>query len=248
MYKRLFLFLFFPTLVCAEPADTLRPAAVASQYPQTAEGLTFSPKQLALPGAFIALGVYGAIDRRWDKDVNRHIAVRQGDSKIDDALIFLPWASACALDLCGIRSKHSLPDKIAVMATAGALVLGSAFALKEMTRVERPDGSDRHSFPSRHTAIAFAGAELLRQEYGDRSVWYGVAGYGVAVGSGFLRVYHNRHWLSDVAVGAGIGILSAKAACWLYPSVRRLYAKDDNLSLWPHVSTSGVGMTLSARF
>ena len=30
-------------------------------------------------------------------------------------------------------------------------------------------------------------------------------------------MYNNRHWLTDVAAGAGIGILSTKIAYWLYP-------------------------------
>jgi len=36
-----------------------------------------------------------------------------------------------------------------------------------------------------------------------------VGGYTIATLTGFMRVLNNRHWISDVLVGAGIGILSA---------------------------------------
>ena len=48
------------------------------------------------------------------------------------------------------------------------------------------------------------------QEYKDVSVWYGISGYIVATGTGFFRIYNNKHWLTDVAAGAGIGILIDK--------------------------------------
>jgi hypothetical protein len=71
-----------------------------------------------------------------------------------------------------------------------------------MTRIERPDGSSYN--PSLgHTANAFASAEFLWQEYKD-VIWYGISGYIIASGTGVLRIYNNRHWLTDVAAGAGI--------------------------------------------
>jgi membrane-associated phospholipid phosphatase len=47
-----------------------------------------------------------------------------------------------------------------------------------------------------------------------------VAGYAVAVGSGVLRMYNNKHWLNDVVAGAGVGILSTRLAYWLYPKLK----------------------------
>ena len=75
----------------------------------------------------------------------------------------------------------------------------------------RPDGSQANSWPSGHTATAFVGATLLHKEYGlTRSPWFSVAGYGVATATGVMRVLNNRHWVSDVMSGAGIGIMSTE--------------------------------------
>ena len=61
------------------------------------------------------------------------------------------------------------------------------------------------------------------------NVWYGISGYAVAAGTGFFRIYNGRHWLSDVAMGAGIGILSTKAAYWMYPYLKKhLFTKERN--------------------
>jgi len=57
------------------------------------------------------------------------------------------------------------------------------------------------------------GATILHKEYGlTRSPWYSVAGYGVATATGIMRVLNNRHWVSDVLSGAGIGIMSTELA------------------------------------
>jgi hypothetical protein len=75
----------------------------------------------------------------------------------------------------------------------------------------RPDGSTANSWPSGHTATAFVGATLLHKEYGlTRSPWWSVAGYGVATATGVMRVLNNRHWISDIMSGAGIGIMSTE--------------------------------------
>lgn len=82
--------------------------------------------------------------------------------------------------------------------------------LKQTTNVERPDGSNKHSFPSGHTATAFMTATMFTKEYGHKSPWVGVGAYSVATATGLMRMANNKHWLSDVLTGAGIGILSTE--------------------------------------
>lgn len=66
------------------------------------------------------------------------------------------------------------------------------------------------SFPSGHTAIAFALASTLAHETPDR--WSDVVFYGAATLTGLSRVHDDRHWLTDVVAGAGIGILAGRLA------------------------------------
>src|SRR4029079_13044051 len=73
------------------------------------------------------------------------------------------------------------------------------------------DGS-RQSFPSGHTTSAFAAAAAVTAETGTwwpKSKWViGPLMYGGATMVGLSRMYHNKHWASDVVLGAAIGTFS----------------------------------------
>lgn len=101
--------------------------------------------------------------------------------------------------------------------------------IKYSTNIERPDGSKKNSFPSRHTALAFANATFLDKEYGLLNTGYSIAGYETATMTGVGRGLNNKHWASDVFAGAGIGILSTQLA---YFFIDKIYGnKGDNLSI-----------------
>jgi len=65
-----------------------------------------------------------------------------------------------------------------------------------------------NSFPSGHTAIAFALATSLSRETRDR--WSDAGFYTLATLTAFSRVNDDRHWLSDTVFGAALGIVSAR--------------------------------------
>jgi hypothetical protein len=184
----------------------------------------FKFKQLIIPTVLIGYGIIGIesdqlklFNTEIKEEVNENI-----DEKItiDDFLLYLPAASVYGLNAIGIKGKHNLKDRTIILGTSYLLMSVSVLSLKSITKVERPDGSGNNSFPSGHTATAFAGAEFLWQEYKDVSVWYGISGYIVAVGTGAFRIYNDKHWLTDVAAGAGIGILSTKVAYWINPWIQ----------------------------
>jgi membrane-associated phospholipid phosphatase len=68
--------------------------------------------------------------------------------------------------------------------------------------------SGQDAMPSGHTTVAFALATALADDIGR--TWASVGLYTLATGVGWSRVNDNRHWLSDVAAGAVLGITSAK--------------------------------------
>ncbi len=94
-------------------------------------------------------------------------------------------------------------------------------ALKMLTGRNRPQSMDAESefsgpvgyfnnqggnssFPSGHTALAFATAAVFTRE-SDNDPWVGVPAYLVAGGVGFSRLYVEKHWLSDVLFAAVLG-------------------------------------------
>jgi membrane-associated phospholipid phosphatase len=102
------------------------------------------------------------------------------------------------------------------------LQYGTVYSTKRIVGRVRPDESSKHSLPSGHTAEAFANAEFLRMHMGKDQPWIAVLGYAVAAGTGFLRIYNNRHWFSDVVAGAAIGYGSARLGSWSFDRVNLL--------------------------
>lgn len=68
--------------------------------------------------------------------------------------------------------------------------------------------SGQDAMPSGHTTVAFALATALSDDI--HRTWATVGLYTVASGVAWSRVNDNRHWLTDVAAGAVVGITSAK--------------------------------------
>jgi membrane-associated phospholipid phosphatase len=70
----------------------------------------------------------------------------------------------------------------------------------------RPDGT-RYSFPSGHTATSFATATVIQKHYGWKA---GIPAYAMATYVAASRVQMKRHYLSDVTMGAAIGIMGGR--------------------------------------
>ena len=130
---------------------------------------------------------------------------------IDDYTQFFGPAMTVGLKLGGYEGRSDWPRLLASAAASYAIMAGFVNGIKYSAKEMRPDGSTANSWPSGHTATSFVGATLLHKEYGlTRSPWWSVAGYGVATATGVMRVLNNRHWISDVMSGAGIGIMSTE--------------------------------------
>lgn len=92
---------------------------------------------------------------------------------------------------------------------------GTKTALKTIIREERPDLSDLKSFPSGHTALAFAMARSIDKEFRKENVWIPITSYVAASIVGVERVINDRHHWHDVVAGSVIGLVSAEFTWWL---------------------------------
>jgi len=117
-----------------------------------------------------------------------------------------------------------------ITAASGVGLLG-----KSLIEDERPDKSGHDSFPSNHTANAFAAATTLNLRYG----WeVGFPAYGVAALTGVGRVQSHKHHWKDVLSGAVIGSLAG----WVFTD-----AFDENIKIvpWAGRNESGLSVSLS---
>ena len=128
----------------------------------------------------------------------------------DDYIQYLSIATKYIMKVAGVKGRSSWGRMITSDLFSVALMVGSVELLKHTIDSPRPNGEDNHSFPSGHTATAFMSATLLNKEYGHLSPWIPVASYTVASLTAMGRQFNSEHWVSDLFVGAGIGIVSAE--------------------------------------
>jgi membrane-associated phospholipid phosphatase len=184
-----------------------------------------------------------AKDEIWNKYPHHTVTV-------DNYLQFVPAIAVYGLNFVGIQGEHNFLDRTMIYALSNVIMGVTVFSLKNITHEQRPNGSDYQSFPSGHTAEAFASAEFLMQEYKNVSVWYGIGGYVVAASVAYLRMYNNEHWLNDVVAGAGFGILSTRLAYILYPKIKKIFSHTPipNSVLMPCYQNSSFGIAFVHEF
>jgi len=163
----------------------------------------------------------------------------------DNYLQFVPIGAMFGLKMAGMKSRSDLLNQAIISAKSELLMLAIVSSMKHFIHDWRPDGSSDNTMPSGHTAQAFVSATLLDMEYRDTSPWISVGGYLCATATGFFRVANNRHWASDVLVGAGIGIASVKL---VYLTHRYKWGKNPTSVLIPTIYQNGGGVAFAMKF
>jgi len=184
-----------------------------------------------LPVALISYGALAKIAKplhQFDTYVDGEVVKHYKRRSLDDYVLFAPAAAVYGLDLVGVKAKHNFRDRTFVTIASHLFMSGSVRVVKIASGVKRPDGNNRHSFPSGHTATAFTGAHILFREYREVSPWIGISGYAVATTVGVMRILNRKHWVSDVVAGAGVGILSAEIGYLLLPVFHRIIDVEQN--------------------
>lgn len=201
-----------------------------------------APMSLTLSG--LALYNQGARDKQvmWHHD---NYATFQ--SSADDFLQYSPTLIHIGARLLGVNAVHNSKDQLGIFLLGTGIYVISTQGLKRTINETRPNGAE-HSFPSGHTATAFFGAAVLAKEFGKEYPWLAITGYTLAAGTAYLRLANHEHWVSDVLVGAGIGIASAELAYCIYPKLKERLSKSQAFQWEPRVAPNYYAASFSYHF
>lgn len=209
---------------------------------------SFRPAAYIIPVGLMTAGLLtqGEISRHVQSEVvGRYPGFT---SHVDDVGQFVPTLAVLGLGAAGVKGKHTFGDQVVLTFLSHGVAQVITQGLKYTVAYPRPDGVGNESFPSGHTSFAFTGAALLAHEYGGRSGWYSVGGYGMATTVGALRVLKNRHWLADVLFSAGIGIGATELVYQTYPWLKRIVFHKKNMALVPIYTGYSTGVCMMAVF
>lgn len=123
-------------------------------------------------------------------------------------------------------------------ALSAAITAGVTLGLKYLVKEQRPDFSNRHSFPSGHSAVTFASATYIGRRYGWK---WSIPAYALSTYTAWGRVYGRKHHWWDVAAGAAIG--AASTMLFTHP-----YMRKHEAALVPAVSETSAGFAMSFTF
>ncbi len=185
----------------------------------------------------VPLILAGVLEKKYDKHFRslRNDFTPNYKCSADDYIAVLPVLVTAGLKFAGYDGRSEWPHRVVSGLFSFAINAATIRPLKSMTSVERPDGNGHRSFPSNHAAFVFGATARLVKEYGDLSPWVGYGGYTLATAVCAMRIMNNRHWMSDILVGAGIGILGTEFSYWLAdlccPKWANTYRRKDEIIL-----------------
>ncbi len=164
-----------------------------------------------------------AIASQFDKDFQKY-AQRKGFmpesfARLADNYVMDGWS--IGLLAGGLTAEHYLSDQSKLdlhrklqyaftsMAASTVITYGFKFGVGR----ERPNQSNTRSFPSGHTSHSFTIAAVSQELFGYK---VGVPAYAMAAVVGLSRIQDNKHYLSDVIFGAGIGTVIGRGFGMVY--------------------------------
>jgi membrane-associated phospholipid phosphatase len=226
------LVLFLALVVCPATAGAQSFASIFTQLPKD-----FT--RLAEPASAIILGSAGASSMALHPK-DDEIARRANDP--DDFFMagdllgegVTHAAAGLAVYVTGRVTRNTVVGGLGSDLLRAQLVSGIITdGLKLATDRVRPDGG-KYSFPSGHTSTAFASASVLQEHFGWK---VGVPSYVVATYVASSRMAHNRHFISDVVFGAGIGIAAGRATTF--------HVRENTVRVAPTITRNSAAITLS---
>lgn len=235
----------------------------ASTLISEARDVAVTPFDMENGGVWKTLGIAGAtgLVYLFDNDIRTRIQDNKSDTADKAAKVgtvvgdpFLHLGLAALVYGGGVLADSPKHRDIGLMLGEAALLAdASTFVLKEAIGRARPyAGGDKGSFrpfqfrndydslPSAHTASSFAMASVVAGT--SESLPVKLIAYGTAIFVGFSRMYEDKHWASDIVLGAAVGELCGRV-------VMDTHVRQGNtLRVVPVVSSDAATLALVGRW
>ena len=214
------------------------PAAAQSLLKDTVKELQRLPSEDTL--RWLAIGAaLATLGRPADSGITRNLSTSPVLEKIFDPGETLGGARAQfagALGTYALGRATGSPTVTSIgtdLIQAQLLSQALTAAVKMSARRARPDGTN-YSFPSGHTSVTFASATVLQRHLGWKA---GVPAYGVATYVAMSRIQEKRHFFTDVAFGAALGIVAGRTVT--------IGRGDRQLTVAPMATPGGAGVSFT---
>ncbi|NRS87237.1 membrane-associated phospholipid phosphatase [Flavobacterium sp. 7E] len=230
---------------------------IPQMYGQNVDSLAVSKKlsykQFIVPAAFITAGAI-LLNSELNQDIQtktNNVFGSDFKSRIDDVFPFVPIGQIYLGKSLGFQPKTNYRNQTVTILVANAATIIVYEMTKRLAKRDRPDLSNNLSFPSGHSAVAFTNATLLYYEYKDANFWYASSGFLFAGATAAFRIANDKHFASDVLVGAGIGLASGIVFSHISPlkSFRVSKKSKTTAFIYPQIGNHlGIGAIISPNF
>jgi hypothetical protein len=187
-------------------------ASLKGLFAETADDLRRLPSLRTV--TILTIGAAGAaVGNRFDADTSRTLSASRDMATVFQAGQSLgssqaQAAAAIATYAIGRATGHGRMAAVgADLVSAQIVTQITTTAVKLAVGRTRPDGTS-FSFPSGHAATTFATATVLQRHFGWK---VGIPAYAAATYVAASRIQVKRHYLSDVAFGAALGIVAGRS-------------------------------------
>jgi hypothetical protein len=199
---------------------------------------TILPLSLITAGAIIS-------GTTFEKNLQKNLRNSVGNDfefPIDDYIQYAPIAEMYIADAIGVEAKNHWFNQTVNLIISDAATGIIVYTLKNIINKRRPNGHS-NSLPSGHTALAFSNATVLFQEFKDTNLAFASTGFVFAATTGTFRMINNKHWFSDVLVGAGIGFLIPQIVYYFKPLQHwNPFKKTKGITIIPLIDGEQYGM------
>ncbi|MFD1293190.1 phosphatase PAP2 family protein [Lutibacter holmesii] len=235
-----FLFLSLLSLNAQTVKGTDSIQAKIDVYPKKTRTLL---QKSIVPASLIGLGLLinnSDFERNLQSDIRDKVG-EDYEFPIDDYILFMPVAQMYAADVLGVKAKNHWFDQSKYLFISNVISTSISELLKRTITKTRPDGISQ-SFPSGHTTIAFTNAAVLQNEFQETAPVFAYSGYAFAATTGVFRMLNNKHYLSDVLVGAGIGVFVTQLVYHFKPLKNfNPFKKSKDISFFPQYKENTYG-------